>query len=233
MSPARQEELTSRLETVLALGPAAELSPDRRLLRVHYDWLETGEVAQRTVARLSQQLRRYLDDRVLLENRRIMEILRELEQRALAARDDPPTGTFMEIDDLAPNIGLPLQRPLFAPAHRAIITAMSLTAGTTDISTDALYDQTYVDRAVLVAHIRRALQTRSQISLTDLLALRPIEQGLAELVTYMALASDDRGAVIDDTQKERVFWTDPSGAAREAVLPLIVFTRRNLGELSP
>ena len=33
----------------------AALNPDPRLKRVHYDWLAAGELAQRTVARLSEQ----------------------------------------------------------------------------------------------------------------------------------------------------------------------------------
>src|SRR5699024_4423731 len=62
MSPARQEELSELLARVLALEPVLALNPDTRLQRVHYDWLEAGEVTLRTVARLSEQLRRYLDD---------------------------------------------------------------------------------------------------------------------------------------------------------------------------
>src|SRR5437588_872142 len=60
MSTARQEELSELLEAVLDLKPVKDLAPVRRLRRVHYDWLEAGKVAQRTVARLSEQLRRYL-----------------------------------------------------------------------------------------------------------------------------------------------------------------------------
>src|SRR5262245_56302248 len=44
MSASRQEELTSMLERVFALPAVLELAPDRRLLRMHYDWLEAGEV---------------------------------------------------------------------------------------------------------------------------------------------------------------------------------------------
>jgi hypothetical protein len=55
MSPARQEELTSLLQAVFVLEEVKILSPDRRLMRIHYDWLQAGEVAQRTVARLSEQ----------------------------------------------------------------------------------------------------------------------------------------------------------------------------------
>jgi hypothetical protein len=95
MSPARQEELTSRLARVFGLPAVQELTPDRRLLRVHYDWLEAGEVAQRTVARLSEQLRRYLDDPAFLENRRIMQLIREVEQHALTVREAPAERAFM------------------------------------------------------------------------------------------------------------------------------------------
>jgi hypothetical protein len=226
MSPARQEELSSRLETVFALAPVQELAPDRRLLRVHYDWLEAGEVAQRTVARLSEQLRRYLDDRAFLENRRIMQLIREIEQRALALRDDPPERAFMELAEPSLQVALPFERPLFSPPHKPRIAAEVLLAGISDIPPDALYDQVYVDRAVLSAHIRRALQTRSQVSLAELLETRPLELGLAELVAYLALAADDRDAVIDDSNRQRVTWTDHDGTLREANLPLVVFTRR-------
>lgn len=233
MSPARQEELTARLEKVLELGPVKELLPERRLLRIHYDWLEAGEVAQRTVARLSQQLRRYLDDRVVLENRRIMEIMRSVEHQALLVRDAPPVGAFTEIDDLAPEISLPLQRPLFAPALKSRITEHALSVGESNADVDALYAQIYVDRAALYAHIRHALQTRNQISLADLVAMHPLELGLAELVTYLAIASDDEDAQIDDAHKQKLYWTDQNGVTRQATLPLVVFARRSAEGVSP
>ncbi len=78
MSPERQEELTRKLDRVFDLPAIEAMAPDPRLRRIHYDWLEAGEVTQRTVAKLSEQLRRYLDDRAFLENRRIMETIREI-----------------------------------------------------------------------------------------------------------------------------------------------------------
>ncbi|RPE63038.1 uncharacterized protein DUF3375 [Tibeticola sediminis] len=69
MSSRRQEELSERLDQVLALPAVVALKPEPRLRRVHHDWLEAGEHTQRTVAQLSQQLRRFLDDRAFLENR--------------------------------------------------------------------------------------------------------------------------------------------------------------------
>lgn len=90
MSSRRQEELSELLSRVLSLSPIEQLKPDARTRRVHYDWLEAGEHTQRTVAQLSQQLRRFLDDKAWLENRRIMDILHAIETKALTLRDTPP-----------------------------------------------------------------------------------------------------------------------------------------------
>ena len=104
MSSARQEELSALIDRVIELEAIAELRPDPRLRRVHYDWLAAGEATQRTVARLSEQLRRFLDDQAWLENRRIMDLLRSVEQHALALRRHAPTGPLMSIDAFAPEI---------------------------------------------------------------------------------------------------------------------------------
>ncbi len=58
MSPSRQDELSDLLQKIFNMPPVQSLEPDRRLLRIHYEWLKAGEAAQRTVARLSEQLRR-------------------------------------------------------------------------------------------------------------------------------------------------------------------------------
>src|SRR4029078_3356719 len=84
MSARRQEELTSLLDHVLNLPQISAPKPDERTRRIHYDWLEAGEHTQRTVAQLSQQLRRFLDDRAFLENRRILDLLHGIESKALA-----------------------------------------------------------------------------------------------------------------------------------------------------
>jgi hypothetical protein len=225
MSPVRQEELTSLLASVYALPAVRQLEPSARLLRVHYDWLEAGEVAQRTVARLSEQLRRYLDEKVWLENRLIMQTLRKIEQSALAVRKKSPPGTFMELDEPAPSIDLPMERPLFSPPWKPTIADQILVEGSGDVPTDVLYEQIYVDKTELATHIRRALQTRPQISLGELVESRPLERGLAELVAYLSLAAEDRRALIDDEQKQTIVWTDDTGCQRRASVPLVVYCR--------
>jgi hypothetical protein len=224
MSPARQEEFTELLQAVFALKDVEALSPDRRLMRIHYDWLEAGEVAQRTVARLSEQLRRYLDDQAWLENRRIMQLIRNLEQSALAVRDRPPADSFMELEEPAPSVDLAMERPLYSPPFKARFAPAPVVDGDQDLAADALFDQIYVDKSRLMAHIRKALQTRPQVSLADLVKSFPLEQGLAELVAYLSLATEDNAAVIDDRNKQELSWVDSEGRRRRATLPLVIFS---------
>jgi hypothetical protein len=225
MSPSRQEELSDLLASVCALPAVRQLKPDERVLRVHYDWLEAGEVAQRTVARLSEQLRRYLDDKVWLENKLIMQLIRSIEQRALEVRPHLPEGTFMELDEPGPDIDLPTERPLFTPPWKPKVADQILLDGATEFPTDVLYEQVYVDKAELASRIRRALQTQPQVSLGQLLESHPLQRGLAELVAYLSLAAEDAHAIIEDEQRQSVTWTDPSGKVRYATVPLVIYGR--------
>ena len=225
MSPERQEELTQLLAAVLDMAPVKELEPDRRLLRVHYDWLLAGETAQRTVARLSEQLRRYLDDQAWLENRRIMELIRNIEQTALDLRERPPEGPVMELDEPAPRIALPMDRPLFSPPLASAVHDRLPDDAPEFVPADALFAHEHVDKTRLESNIRRALQTRSQISLGELVEECPIEQGLAELVAYFSLAATDETALIDDRHRQSLAWTDKaSGLTRQATLPLVIYS---------
>jgi len=223
MSARHQEELGRLLEQVLALEPVAELAPDPRLRRVHYDWMAAGEVTQRTVARLSEQLRRYLDDQAWLENRRIMEILHSLERNAMAVRERLPAD-LVALDEPSPRVELPLDRPLFTPPPRAQLASGDIDAGDADLDPAALFEQVYVDRERLRARLRRALQTRRSVTLPDLLAEYPLQQGLAELVAWLSLATGEELGVIDEDREQSVEWTDAEGRQRRATLPAVIFT---------
>lgn len=229
MSSSRQEELSALLDRVLALPPVAELKPDARTRRVHYDWLEAGEHTQRTVAQLSQQLRRFLDDQAWLENRRIMDILHGIEAKALALRESNLQGAPMSIADTAADIELPMERPLYSPTIKASIADIALESGDFDADAAALYSQIVIDKAQLARHIRHALQDRSQITLRELCEMQPLQHGLAELVAYLQLANDVFKTVVDEETNELIIWKrgeqNGPGYTKQARLPRVIFMR--------
>ncbi len=230
LSNARQEELTRLLERVLALDAVAGMNPAARTRRVHYDWLEAGEHTQRTVARLSAQLRRFLDDRVWLENRRIMDLLHGIETRALELRQSPPRDDpFMSIASPAADVRLPMERRLHRPAVKPLIADVELDAGDEDVDASALFTQVLIDKPRLARHVRNALQSRSQVTLRELCELQPLQHGLAELVGYLELAGEMFRATMDETVSEPVFWhgarADGEPIVRQARVPRVIFVR--------
>ncbi len=234
MSPEHQQEFSGRLQKVLALPAINQLKPDKRTRRIHHDWLEAGEYTQRMVAQLSQQLRRFLDDQAWLENRRIMDILHGIESKALLLRDtlhQPPTSTdFIALDESAASIELPMERPLYQPPIKPGIADIELLDGDQDLDSSALYAQTVVDKAAIGSHIRQALQERSQVSLRELCASRPLTHGLAELVAYLQLgvqhsSTEHFTMLIDEDAKETISWTSEQQLQRRASIPRIIYLR--------
>lgn len=227
MSSHRQEEFTHLLERVLALSPVAELRPDARTRRVHYDWLEAGEHTQRTVAELSRQLRRFLDDQAWLENRRIMDILRGVEAKALRLRETPPPGEVMGIADTAAAIELPMERPLYAPALKPAIADVAPVTDDGEVDASALFTQVVIDKAELTRHIRHALRERSQVTLRELCETRPLRHGLAELVAYLQIGGESFKAVVDEDSEDTIQWLgqgpDGAEAMKRARLPRVIF----------
>jgi hypothetical protein len=235
MSSRRQEALSEQLDRVLQLPAVAALRPDARTRRVHFDWLEAGEHTQRTVAQLSQQMRRFLDDQAWLENRRIMDLLHGIEGKALGLRESPPAGAVMEICAMGADVELPMERPLFTPALKPLLSALAVQAGDDEIDTSRLFGQVVVDRDRLAGAIRRALRERAQVTLRELALREPLRHGLAELVAYLQLAhgegeaAEGIRAVIDEALYEPVQWqgADAQGlpVTREARLPRVIFVR--------
>lgn len=226
MSQRKQQELSSLLEKVLSLPAILDMNPEPRLKHVHHDWLEAGEHTQRTVAKLSQQLRRFLDDQAWLENRRIMDILRHIEQQALAVVTAPPAGEFMAMDGPDIAIELPWERPMYRRPAEVRISSKVLVEGEAEVDSSVLYSQIMVDRTELLRNIRQELQSRDEISLTDVIAAHPLRYGLTELVAYIEVASAWPRAHVAELVKEQVRWESDGGRRYQATMPRIILLRK-------
>ena len=135
----------------------------------------------------------------------------------------------MDIAEAQAHIDLTLERPLFTPAIKSVITSLALQAGDDDIDPSALFDQVVVDKVRLTRHIRHALQEGAQISLSDLVRNQPLQHGLAELVAYLQLGSDTFSTVVDEDTPETIRWqavaADEQPIIRSARLPRVIFMR--------
>ncbi len=222
MSGDRQDSFAELMDQVMHLP--ALTSPDPTLRFVVHDWLKAADSVQVTVAHLSQQLRRFLDNRSYLENRRISELLRSIESSALAARDRQPAGSFTELDEAKIDVSVPMSRRLYEPGRDMALAATDIELGDQEFPATQLFDQFTVDPSRLRGAVAQSLSGRTQVSLGEVVAEHPITHGLSEVVTYLAIADDDTAALFDADHHQEVSWHDEVGSLRRAQLPLVVFT---------
>ena len=224
MSSGSQEEFSHMLETVLALEDLQSVSHGERLKNIHYEWLDAGEQTQKTVAALSSQLRRFLDNKTYLENRRIMQLVGSITRHAVALKNQARSGfenqIYTTLDESKPSIAIPLDRPLFTPKESVVLNSVIEEAPLEWGDSSALFRQVYVDKELLRQNIRSCLRQQSQVSLLDVITQFPIQKGLAELVTYLSLAQKDRRCVIHEDSQQTIVWE-----GRCTHVPLILFHR--------
>ncbi|CAJ1501351.1 DUF3375 domain-containing protein [[Mycobacterium] burgundiense] len=226
LSEQRQAELADLIAKVSALD-TVEADPRSHSVRgIHHDWSEAADRAQRTVRQISEQLRRFLDDQVWLENRRVLDLVRAVESAALEVRSAPPS-FGLEVDEPGLEIALPFERPLYQPPA-AVAVESRIAQATEQVDADLLFTQTYIDQARLAETIRAILPENSSALLSDVLAVHPIEQGAAEIVGYLALNDEDVTIDMDDTDETVLEYSDPadSDIIKRARLPKVTVRRR-------
>ena len=225
LSEGRQDELAELLRAVQGMP---QVGIDRHVRRVHHDWADAAERTQQTVRNLSEQLRRFLEDQVWIENRRVMDLVRAVEASALAVREAPPHGEVVGIvvDEPGVPIALPFERPLYDPQPDVVVDSM-LSPETTDLAEiDSLFAQRFVDTARLADNVRAVLPPRSAAALDDIVALYPVSEGVAEILGYLSLDDGDVAVQIAGEGEMTIDYDDVEGEPRRVRMPKVTVTRR-------
>lgn len=223
LSETRRDELAA---LVARTQQVSAVDVDRRLATIHHDWSDAAERTQRTVRQLSEQLRRFLDDQVWVENRRVLDLIREIESAALTCRESPP-GLGLNLDVPGIELALPFERPLYDARPAAVVDSslkLDTDAGS-EADIDALLHQQVIDHAKLAANIRSLIPQRATAQLEDIVGLFPLQQGVAEVVAYLALDEDDIEVTMDETDETVIDYADDAGT-RRVRLPRVSVTRR-------
>jgi hypothetical protein len=226
MSPARQDELRDWLRVVEALGAIRELPREDFVRNIPPMLLDAGEKVHGTVAQLVDQLRRFVDDQAHLENRRILDLIHEIETHAIALKNAPPPGSeFATIESFAPELSLPMCRALFKPPRTPVLDLAAIEKGAADLDLAALFKQATVDERVLRSQIAELLRLRPQVTLADVARAYPPRQGLAEVVTYLRIAAHEESPV-DETIQDTILLPATDGRPDKHVrIPRVIFTR--------
>ncbi|QNE13864.1 DUF3375 domain-containing protein [Pseudarthrobacter sp. NBSH8] len=225
MSPQLRTELRDLLHRATRIDALAKLDNLHAVTNLHQDWLPAVEQTQATVRQLSQQMRRLLDDKVFLENKRIMQLVRSIESGALGTREVPPSGVFMEIAAQSVDVALPFERPLYEPSRRIMVDDVVVAANDAEVDAGALFSQFHVDTERLKSNIDDVLAGTEQATLGEVASAHPLSQGLAEIVAYYQLATESDWASINPDESQQLSWQLPDGSIREATVEQIIFVR--------
>ncbi len=242
MSPNRQEELEQLARKALQQDALQGLDDNLFLRDIGYALLDAGQKVFQTNALLVEQLRKYLADQTWLENKNILEIIRDIEKSTLALKDQD-IGTFprsfFAVDQPKVDVKLVMEHKLFTAARKTRFEDTCIEEDHADIDISVLYKQQWVDEEQLKKNIRRLLQTRPQVSLLEVLQSHPLQQGLAELVVYLNIATKNKNTLINDKVNETLTLSTQQQNSlpgikhdllqvtqRIASIPQIIFTRR-------
>jgi hypothetical protein len=227
ISAQRQEELQELLTAVYQLPDLQGIEPlqGQRLRRLKRSLIDAAAKIVESNRRLGEQLRKLLDEQNLAEARRVMEVATEIKQMAIYLSADPPENkTFLWVE-ATPAVDMPLERPLWTLPTLTSYTDIEPEAALLDLSTAnlaALFSQFYVDDNRLRRHIATLLEQKPEVTLAEVTAVYPINQGLAELVAYIVLATHDEAHQIDGSGWEEIRL---EGNGRAVRLPLITYRR--------
>ena len=220
----QQDDLRETLERVENTPAVKALVQEHSLADIHHEWVQAAAAVQKTLAQLTAQIRRYVDEDYLREERSIYQLIGRIESKAVDRRNEMPQGVFMEIDIL-PKVQLPMERRLFAPPKKTRLDSPELVAGDgSHGSIEAIFHQVVVDKEKLKANVQACLQERAEVTLAEVLAVYPLEHGLAELLGYMVLASKEQAAAFAEDKLEHIVFAR-DGHKLQAVCEQITFRR--------
>ena len=222
----RSEKLSMMLEKLYQIETVCSFDPQRRLRHLKYELLASSEKITQVTSRLVEQLRRFIDDRVWIENRRILQLCKGIEKQALELRESQPKGrNFISLPGEKAAIRSIAAKRLYRPKEKQqFIEEIILKEHTVDL--ESFYHQCYVDEALLRRQIDTLLQEQPVCSLGDLAEAFGIDKGVAELVGYLSIARLDEWAQIAEDETEQFDVRDFDGNKKRVVLPKITFVRR-------
>jgi hypothetical protein len=232
--PEQRGRLDQALESVMSREFVAQLDiKDRHFLgRMTRNLLEQGGVVHKVMQTFARSLKHFVQSREYLEQRRLNQLLNEAQRAALALKDGVRANEELKyiLQLTSGRLRSLSQWVLYDPSLQAAPDGMQAgDAPSIDLeSVGALVAQSEIDFRSLKANVRDALETRSQVSIGDVLEQHPAAQGLGSVVGLIALGSRHG---IKANYKETVSWVGGDDQQRSAQIPKLFFLRERIDEL--
>ena len=233
--PEQSTLLDEALDTILARTFSGHLDQRRRTFLRHLtrSLLDQGGAVHEVLQNLARSLKHFVQSREFLEQRRLNQLLREAQQRALGLKDEvkatDPLGFTLQLT--TSHLSSVSQWQLYDPSLNTFSAGMQQ-GDALEIDIDCvgqLIAQSEINFRILQENVRCVLAEQSQASISEVLDRFPAEQGLGSIVGLVALASRHG---IRGRRQEVVMWTGSDEEVRAARIPIMYFLRERLGELT-
>jgi hypothetical protein len=232
LAAARFEEA---LQQIVSRPFAGGLSSDERRFLAHLksSLIDQAAGVHAVQSSFASGLQSFVRSREFAEQRRITRLLKLAQQAALLTAENirPTQRLDFQLIRTSAAIRSASQWLLHDPAERSADTSMDV-APASDWKLEDIQDmvqRSEIDMRSLRKNLRAALSDRSQISIAQVLALFPAEQGLGTVVGYLHLAV--RHAV-NTSERETVRWEGGDGQWRRADAPLFYFLQERVHEIA-
>ncbi|RCW69215.1 DUF3375 domain-containing protein [Pseudorhodoferax soli] len=226
--------LRESLDEVTGRPFARQLESHERkfLLGLTGGLLNEGRGVHDVLQHFARSLKSFVQSREFLEHRRLHGLLKDATQAALGAKAlvRPNEQVGFELMQSSSRIRSVSQWGLYDPAQRVTDSSMQA-AEPSELDLEAVSElvrQSEIDLRSLKANLRTILERQSQVTIAQVLAEYPAEQGLGSVVGYVALGAK-HGEVTNDV--EVVSWTGGDLTQRRAKVPTIFFMRERYVEL--
>ncbi len=234
LSQTRQDELEKIIAQLDEIEELAAHDAGKERIRGMVGSLsaEAGKVL-RTTRRLSSTLRRLLDTRASTSRLRLATVLREIQAAAVRRAETLPASGLPTSGPSAIGIEIFTELDLYNVFQRTFWQS-PVEFDEVKISNDEpdeddrlvafrhLAEMQRLDWETMKSNIESLVQTRSRLTLPDLLETYPPTSGSLEVLAYIQLVHD-QGHEVDDSQVEVTYLDDETGRRRPYEIPRGVF----------
>jgi Protein of unknown function (DUF3375) len=226
MSRNMQEELELLITKINDLPAIQKIKNDTTIDRLKTNLVEAGDKVNRTNDGLLEQLRKFVEQKSLLESKRILNSIDRIESILLEVKDSIEQDfPLMMIDGLFKPTFI-MERPLFKPPVKILFQETEIEEGESDAATSALYEQFFIDVEILKENVRSLLKNKPQVSLEEVFIHYKPKKGIAEVLGYMQIASRENKHLIDYERKQELVVENIETEKQFKIeIPIVVFNR--------
>jgi len=200
--------------------------------------LDQGGAVHEVLQTFARSLKHFVQSKEYLEQRRLNQLLKDAQRAALAIKDRVKTAESLEftLNLTSSRLRSLSQLVLYDPSLKASPGDMQSGAAP-DINLETIGElvaQSEIDFRSLTANVRELLETRSQVSIGDVLEFFPAAQGLGSIVGLIALGCRHGHKILNPAGKpaeETVSWIGNDSEKRIARIPKIFFLKESANEL--